>query len=167
MARKRQSRKKTNKKIYKGQRPGYQKTTTQETDQRFKPLKTRQGLIYRRHLQKRGEVFPFYANTENKGLPNLETVEAKHSSDAEQQSQEETTEAPNSETPLELATSDDDISISSAAEATLDTESQLDSQNEEGADINPRKARRCNRWTPGSYATMHVGRPKAQKRKER
>ena len=39
-------------------------------------------------------------NDESKGLPNLETVEAKHSSDAEQQSQEETTEAPNSETPL-------------------------------------------------------------------
>ena len=105
-------------------------------------------------------------NDVNKGLPNLETEEAKHSSDAEQQSQDETTEAPNSETPLELAISDDEISISSAAETTLDTDSQLDSQNEEGADTNPRKARRCNRWTPGSYATMHVGRPKAQKKEK-
>ena len=211
-------------KIYKRQRPGYRKTT-QETAQRFKPLKTRQGLIY---LEKndpenprtstlttldggrkskgntdaifKNEVRSFLftqtqptkpqkntmdkvkldnqppkdatsnqtdtVNDQNKGLPNLETVEAKHISDAEQQSQEETTEAPNSETPLELAISDDDISISSAAEATLDTDSQLDSQNDEGADINPRKARRCNRLTPGSYATMHVGRPKAQKKEK-
>ena len=50
-----------------------------------------------------------------------------------------------------------------------DSDSQMDSQSGERRDESPtvRKSRRCPKWTPGTYATMHKGSDSRKQRKSK
>ena len=82
-----------------------------------------------------------------------------HSPDAEQQGGDHDDTQDDDTDTLKDYDSDDAISLGSATallESDNQTDSQVESQSEETSGREKVK-RRCNQWTPGSYASLHKG----------